>query len=55
MKVWTLSTIEAEFGQDVAAKAARAVMRGGKGEEPYLTPEELNRLFADLMLDGRDC
>jgi hypothetical protein len=47
--------IESEFGEDAAARAARVAVRGKKGEEPYLTPEEVDRLFADLKLEDRDC
>ena len=49
-----LHQIEAQYGAEVAARAAHLAVRDGAGG-PYLTPEEVEGVFADLLMDGRDC
>ena len=49
-----LSEIAAEYGEDIATRAAILAVRQADDGEPFLMPEELERIFADLLAEGRD-
>jgi hypothetical protein len=53
--VWTLSRIRDEYGDEAAALAGRMAVRQSASGEPYLLPDELERLEVELArLDDYD-
>jgi hypothetical protein len=54
VEIWTLERIADELGEDVAARAARLAVRHVDDGEPYLTDDELQRIYADLLIENRD-
>ena len=54
MKIWTLTQIADKHGEEIAKRAARLAVPHADDGEPYLTDDELQRIYADLLLENRD-